>query len=139
MEDLWISLKNTSNVVPAVQPAWLYIHSCWDISSGDGTQPVQAAWCDDLYPVLAYATGIRKRNGNSEGLYLVSCEYHGPVWVVHTTCDVTTVLYSHGIKPTRSTARADLEGRFPDAFCGEEAERTHPLEMESATSPEFVV
>ena len=135
----WISLKDLVNVVPAVQPAWLYVHSCWALHNEDGTKVVKTEWCDDLYPVLAYATGTRKSNGDPEGVYLVACETNGPVWIVHSEGDVTTVLYSHGNKPTRNAARAYFTRRFPTAFDGEEVMTTHPLEMEPAMPPEFVL
>jgi hypothetical protein len=139
MERNWITLDDLSNVVPAVQPAWLYIHSRWDVHNGEGTKVIRTEWCDDLYPVLAYAIGTRKSLGGPEGVYLVSSEMDGPVWVVHSSGDVTTVLYSHGVTPTPNVARMELNARFPAAFDGKHVATAHPLQMDPATPPEFVI
>ena len=108
-----LTTDHLRTIVPATQPAWLYVAVSWESSEDDGS--LIPEWNDAIFPVLAYATAP-----GGYGAWMISLENEGPMWVLGVCGDETSIVLHVGEKPERGPQNRPKTFEPEKRYCPED-------------------
>ena len=100
-------------IVPATQPAWLYVATSWESSEDDGS--LIPEWGDEIFPVLAYAIAPA-----GYGAWMICLKDEGPMWVKGVCSDEASMVLHVGEKPERGPQNRPKEFEPEKRYCPED-------------------